>query len=982
MFFKISFIFHFIYLHNSPNYYNFTYKKTFSTKSANSKHTMELDNFLAGLKRQEHRHTASSRKTAHGIFFMISRQEDGTTWVTVVDSKMQRVVADYRDLDGDESAALRSMEHISERDLFRVEWGTEASGESHINLSQHPQLLYQLIRCNNLVGADGMPIHVSQESTMAIIRLNKEENGEKTMLRPALSLATTDSEGQTDGNSDEPMFLSDCFALAGHTLYPTAPLGDNYAQLKFFLAPINSSMAQEFLSVLYSYIDNIKVIYEGYTIERQEQEVKPLPTLLFEKVDTDHTLYLRLVQQLKGLSVDFTQRFDVNTVASLTDDHRIVVRRVANMRLEEYASALRQQIVKHAPSRGAAKQVYYDSDYLFIIPEAVAGPFLLSALPQLLSDYHLIGADKLRDYKVQPVQPKLNVSLSSGIDFLEGSASVNLAGEQFTLGKVLEQYTKKRYVELSDGNRAIIDDGYMRRLERIFSRKKGKDGGIKVSFFDLPEIEELLNHQLEGEVFRHHREVYEGFNQLAKQTLKTTKLKATLRPYQQEGIKWMKYLYDNNLGGCLADDMGLGKTVQTIGLLTLIYPKVKAPTLIIMPRSLLFNWQNELRRFAPQLSVYTYYANERDLDTAMTHQVVLTTYAITRNDIEQLRHKHFHMAILDESQNIKNAGSQTTQATLLLKADHRMALSGTPIENNLTELYSLFRFLNPTMFGTADDFNARYTYPIQRDDDKDALNALRRKIFPFMLRRLKRDVLKDLPDRIEQTLYVEMSAEQADFYERRRQYYYEQVSKTIATEGVQKSQFVMFQALSELRRIASVPESLSDGMISSPKLEQLMDAVEDAVENGHKVVVFFNFIAGLELAGEQLEKANIDFCSMTGSTRDRRSIVERFQSDQGCRVMLMTLKTGGVGLNLTAADTVFIFEPWWNKAAEEQAINRLHRFGQKSNVLSYSLITKATIEEKIQLLQQQKADLFDGLISADSSSAKHLSEEDIKYILG
>ncbi len=944
---------------------------------------MELDNFLAGLKRANHQHRAFSDKSrASELYFMIDRKTDGNIWVSVVDDKMKPINADYRSLSGEEAVALRSMERIHERDLFRVEWGAEGDSTNAININQNPQLLYQLIRCNNLVCSDGKPVSVSQENTQVILRLNAEEKGKKTMLHPQLSLAATEGEDTSHLTNTEPVFLSDSFTLVDHTLYSTAPLGDNYTQLKIFLTPIDGTMVQEYLSVLFSYIDNIDVAYADYTIERQQQEVKPRPTLLFEKVDTDRTLYLRLVEQLKGLSVDFMQRFDVNTVATITDDHRIIVRQVANIPIDDYAETLRQQIVKHAPNREAAKQVYCDDDHLFVIPENVAAPFLLSALPQLLSDYQLIGADKLRDYKVRPVMPKLNVKLSSGIDFLEGDANVELDGEQFTLGQLLAQYSKKRYVELSDGNRAIIDDGYMRRLERIFTRKKGKDGGIKVSFFDLPEIEDLLNHQLEGEVFRHHREVYEGFNTLAKQKLKTPKLQATLRPYQQEGIKWMKYLYDNNLGGCLADDMGLGKTVQTIGLLTLIYPKVKKPTLIVMPRSLLFNWQNELQRFAPQLSFYTYYAGDRDLEAAMKHQVILTTYALIRNDIEQLRHKAFHMIILDESQNIKNTTSQTTQATFLLKADHRLALSGTPIENNLTELYSLFRFLNPTMFGTADDFNSRYTYPIQRDDDKDAMTSLRRKIFPFMLRRLKRDVLKDLPDRIEQTLYVEMSPEQAEFYERRRIYYYDQVRKTIAAEGVQKSQFVMFQALSELRRIASVPESLSDGMIASPKLEQLMEAVEDAVENGHKVVVFFNFIAGLELAGERLEQSGIDYCSMTGSTRDRRSIVERFQNDPGCRVMLMTLKTGGVGLNLTAADTVFIFEPWWNKAAEEQAINRLHRFGQKANVLSYSLITRATIEEKIQLLQQQKADLFEGLISADSSSAKHLSEEDIQFILG
>lgn len=912
---------------------------------------------------------------------MISDKGNGVVRVSVVNKKMRPITADYRDLNGEEAVTLRSMETIRERDLFRVEWGTEQDEAEGVNLNEHPQLLYQLIRCKNLVFADGKPVKVSQDNTRVVIRINLQEKGKKTVLQPEMLLAADLNPDKENGQAAAPLLLSDCFALSGHTVYPIAPIGDNYAQLRYFLAPIDGNMLQEYLSVLFSYVDNVELVYDNYTVDRQEQEIKPWPTLVFEKVDTDQTLYLRLVQQIKGLSVDFIQRFDVNTVAMLSENNSIVVRRVANVRIDEHADALYRQIVKYAPNREAAKQVYCNDD-LFIIPGSVAAPFLLDALPQLLSEYKLVGAEKLRDYKVRPVTPKLHVNLSSGIDFLEGEASVDLGGEQFTLGQILSQYTKKRYVELSDGNRAIIDDGYMRRLERIFTRKKGKDGGVKVSFFDLPEIEDLLNHQLEGEAFSHHRAVYEGFNQLAKQTLKTPKLKAKLRPYQQEGIKWMKYLYDNSLGGCLADDMGLGKTVQTIGLLSLVYPKEKKPTIIVMPRSLLFNWQNELARFAPHLTVYTYYAGERDLDAAMKHQLILTTYALVRNDIDQLRHKKFHMAILDESQNIKNTASQTTQAAFLLNAEHRLALSGTPIENNLTELYSLFRFLNPTMFGTADEFNSRYTYPIQHDDDKEAMASLRRKIFPFMLRRLKRDVLKDLPERIDQTLYVEMSAEQAEFYERRRQYYYEQVRRTIAASGVQKSQFVMFQALSELRRIASVPESLSDGMIASPKLEQLMDAVEDAVQNGHKVVVFFNFIAGLELAGERLEQLGIDFCSMTGSTRDRRSIVDRFQTDPECRVMLMTLKTGGVGLNLTAADTVFIFEPWWNKAAEQQAINRLHRFGQKANVLSYSLITKSTIEEKIQLLQQQKADLFNGLISADASSTKHLSEEDIKYILG
>lgn len=726
------------------------------------------------------------------------------------------------------------------------------------------------------------------------------------------------------------------------------------------------------------------MIFEDYEVEYSENELIPTPSLSFEKIDADKTLFLRLVESVKGLPLDFVQQFGLSRVASLTLDKKIKVKRLAHLPMEAGIAALKKEIYKFAPSKEAKKDVYTEGN-LFIIPEETAGPFLINALPTLLRTYQLVGAEKLREYKVKPIKPKLNITLSSGIDFLEGDATLDVENETFSLQQVLSQYNTRKYIQLSDGNRGIIEDSYMRKLERIFQQKKGKqskDGKIKISFFDLPEIEDLLSGKLEGEAFRHHREVYEGFNHLAELQLKTPKLQATLRPYQAEGIKWIKYLYDNNLGGCLADDMGLGKTVQTIGTLTLIYPGEKKPTLIVMPRSLLFNWQNELKKFAPQLSVYTYYGNERDIKEAMKHQVILTTYALVRNNIEEFRKEKFHYVILDESQNIKNMTTQTTQAALLLHTEHRLALSGTPVENNLSELYSLFRFLNPTMFGTLDNFNSRYATPIQKDGDKDALYCLRKKIFPFMLRRLKKDVLKDLPDRIEQTLYVEMSQEQHDFYERRRQYYYTQVHQAIAAEGIGKSQFVMFQALNELRRIASIPESLSDGHIKSPKLEQLADSLMEAVSNGHKVVVFFNFIAGIEELSEILDQNGIDYACMTGSTRDRRSIVERFQNDPQCKVMLMTLKTGGVGLNLTAADTVFIFEPWWNKAAEEQAINRLHRFGQKAKVLSYSLITQQTIEEKIQLLQQKKAELFEGLIGADSLSSKQLSEEDIDFILG
>jgi SNF2 family DNA or RNA helicase len=400
-----------------------------------------------------------------------------------------------------------------------------------------------------------------------------------------------------------------------------------------------------------------------------------------------------------------------------------------------------------------------------------------------------------------------------------------------------------------------------------------------------------------------------------------------------------------------------------------------------MPKSLIFNWKSEIEKFAPKLKYSIYYGSNRDLKSALKSQVILTSYATIRNDVEMLMKRQFEYVILDESQYIKNVSAQVSRSVKLLKANHRLALSGTPIENNLSELYSLFSFLNPTMFGSMDEFNSRYAVPIQKEGDEAVTVALRKKIFPFMLRRLKEDVLTQLPERIEQRCYVEMSLEQSRFYEERRSYYKDRISQSIASQGLEKSQLEIFKALTELRRIASVPESLTSDAIASPKVDMLMENLVQAVANGHKVVVFFNYIAGIEIVGEALAKEGIRFATMTGATNNREKVVTEFQTDSECKVLLMTLKTGGVGLNLTAADTVYIFEPWWNKSAENQAISRLHRIGQHNTVFAYSIITLGSIEEKIAQLQDMKQQLFDSLIGSDSTVAKQLSEDDIAYIL-
>lgn len=936
-----------------------------------------MDHRLQSLFQRIQQQTATSLSTDAGtpqkvLLHLGIDMVTNSAYIQLVNSKMKPLEVEADNFTGDVAMLIRAINRINDNS-FDV-WG-DAENPGRVFLNEHPELIFLIQRCENiLVDDEGKAITFAEEAERPTLYFENVEDGFMSFLRIQ------------SADSDDPAIvaaLSDTFVLAGNNvIYPVTTLGENYALLSSFaFQTVTEDIIEDYLSVLFSYLRNIRLDRSQFNLVDNGETIDAVPTLCFEKVDADKALYLRIMNAIPGIEDELTERMQLTVRAVRGMDNTIYLKHINRRPLSDSISILEKILHDNAPSRQAKKDIYQEGAF-FIVPEDSAGPFLYNALPQLLKNFALLGSDKLREYKVTPAMPKLNVNLSSGIDFLEGDATVELGDEVLSVQDILNRWRKHHYITLSDGNRAIIADDYMKRLERIFDTSKKKRGKVRISFFDLPEVEDLLEQKLEGEVFQRHRDIYEGFNKLRSQKLPKPKVNATLRDYQQEGVKWIKYLYDNDLGGCLADDMGLGKTLQAITVLADIYPNTKKPSLVVMPRSLIFNWQNEIQKFAPKLKVYTYYAQERDLKQAMKHQVVLTTYAVVRNDIEQLKDKKFHYVILDESQNIKNVTAQATQAVHLLNAEHRLALSGTPVENNLTELYSLFRFLNPAMFGSLEVFNQRYTYPIQKDGDKNVLHQLRRKIYPFLLRRLKKDVLTELPDRIDQTLVVEMSDRQRKLYEERRKYYKTIIDSDIKKEGIHKAQFVMFQALNELRQIASIPENFSDGKIASPKIEQLVNSLQEAVENGHKVVVFFNFLTGIELVAERLAELGIAYVEMTGATTNRKKVVDKFQKDPDCMVMLMTLKTGGVGLNLTAADTVFIFEPWWNKAAEEQAINRLHRIGQTSKVLAYSIIAQNTIEEKILLLQQKKAELFNGLIGSDASSSKVLTEEDINFILG
>lgn len=461
---------------------------------------------------------------------------------------------------------------------------------------------------------------------------------------------------------------------------------------------------------------------------------------------------------------------------------------------------------------------------------------------------------------------------------------------------------------------------------------------------------------------------------------------AEFREYQLKGYGWLWFMYKYGLNGILADDMGLGKTLQALTVLQ----KAKEvdgpmPTLVICPTTVVFNWESEIQKFAPELSCLKLSGADRKslFKEIPNYDVVITSYALIRRDIKHFKDINFRYIILDESQNIKNAMSQTAQAVKQLQASHKLALSGTPIENKLEELWSVFDFLMPGFLLTMAEFNSRYVNPIMERQDKTVEKRLKLQIYPFILRRMKRDVAKDLPDKVENIAYCELTDEQKDFYLQVLDSTKEELFKSIEQNGLEKSRLSIFSALLRLRQICCHPRLYDKEnvkhIMSSGKFEKLKVMLEEIISEGHRVLLFSQFVNMLDIVKGWLEREGIEYEYLTGKTKDRQAAVEHF-NNSNIPIFLISLKAGGTGLNLTGADYVIHYDPWWNPAVEDQATDRAYRIGQTKKVFVYRLITKNTVEEKIQKLKTIKRNLVDSVISVDRNIVKSLTMDDIKEI--
>jgi non-specific serine/threonine protein kinase len=600
------------------------------------------------------------------------------------------------------------------------------------------------------------------------------------------------------------------------------------------------------------------------------------------------------------------------------------------------------------------------------------------------------GFDALKKFRFNTAKPTTKIFISSNTDWFDAKIDIHFGDQKITVADVKKALAnKQQFVPLQDGTLGILPEDWIRKYSMLFRVGEGKTTNIKLSKYHFGVIEELYQQRNEEELFFQLEKKYERLKEhhTIREIEPPSHLRTVLRPYQVSGFHWLNYLNEVNWGGILADDMGLGKTVQALSFLHHtkdVNGSLRA--LVVCPTTLMYNWENEIKKFTPSLTWLIHHGSGRSQQTSQYENadIIITTYGTLRSDIQLLTASVFDYVILDESQAIKNPQSKVTKAAGLLNAKTRLCMSGTPLQNNTFDMYAQMNFLNPGMLGSMEFFRQEFAIPIDKFGEKDQKDHLRKLLYPFILRRTKEQVAKDLPEKSEMILFCEMNDEQRKIYDAYRNDYRDKILGTVDDKGVQKSQLTILQGLMKLRQICDSPAIIKEEEQYpnvSVKLEELGREISENIGD-HKALIFSQFLGMLALIKERMKELEIDYEYFDGSTSapDREKAIQRFQNDDNCRVFLISLKAGGVGLNLTAADYVYIVDPWWNPAVEQQAIDRTHRIGQTKNIFAYRMICKDTVEDKILKLQERKRALAAELITDDATFVKSLSREDVEYL--
>ncbi len=630
----------------------------------------------------------------------------------------------------------------------------------------------------------------------------------------------------------------------------------------------------------------------------------------------------------------------------------------------------------------------------FLEPEEAIA-FLLDAYPKLVEQYRVFGEKNLTRYKVRLTQPNVVAEVESDEEekWFNLELTVEYDDQKVPIEKIWKAWTQgKRYVQLKDGSYTSLPESWLNKLAhklKSLGYDPEKPPAKRFKQFEAPVLDKLIDDMpnLRTDSFWNNlkQKIYD-FKEIM-QVKQPKGLTATLRPYQVQGLSYLNFLRDYGFGGILADEMGLGKTIQTLSFIQHLHERgVDAPNLIVVPTSVLPNWEREAQKFVPDLKCLIVYGAKREglFKKIASSDLVITTYALLRRDLDELLKFDFASIILDEAQNIKNPNTITARSVRKLNASLRLCLSGTPIENNLFELWSLFEFLMPGFLGSQNAFQRGIVKPI-KDGDEETLDYLRGRVKPFILRRTKSEVAKDLPPKVENVYYCNLMDEQVDLYAALAKKLKDQVLKTVDEKGIAKSQMSILDALLKLRQICCHPRLLKLDMpgvntnLPSGKFDAFKDLVTDIIAEGHKVLVFSQFVQMLHIIRSWLQINKTPFAYLDGSSKDRFEQVDNFNNNEDIPIFLISLKAGGTGLNLTSADYVIHYDPWWNPAVENQATDRTHRIGQKRQVFAYKMICQNTVEEKILKLQDMKKGVAEAIIPGQQAW-KSLTRTDLEML--
>jgi len=825
--------------------------------------------------------------------------------------------------------------------------------------------------------ADLEPITIAPQAIDAFFEVKEDESF--IYLNPQLTIGETICPMDTIDVEQSGQFI---YVIDGvyHVTkdYRVAKLiGEHYEPIKM----VKTHKEQFFQQVIKPLANSFDMVFvKGiYPLETAELDFKKKQVFLSEK--EQHLIISPQVEYHHGVSVKLTTNGNV-----LIEEDDKIIQYKRNFELEE--DFAEQLSLLHPKFEAQKSSKVFHLHYNEFNHDMWFYKFF-DALQ--INNVEVYGLNDLKSFKYSPHKGKISTSISSGEDWFDIKINVSFGDNVVKLSDIRKAVLKKqRYIQLADGSVGVLPSEWFHRFEKYFRHGEVNEDHLTISKLRFSIVDELFDNIDDAVVLEElaeKRRKLAAFKQI-EETKVPESITAELRHYQKEGLNWLNFLDDMGWGGILADDMGLGKTLQVLTFLQHVLERDDTTNLIIVPTTLLFNWENEIRKFAPKLKAHYHYGVQRVNNTTTfdNYDIVFTTYGILLRDIELLKDYKFNYIVLDESQAIKNPASRRFKAANLLQAKSRLALSGTPIENSTFDLYAQMSFVNRGFLGGVSNFKESFSNAIDKDGDELIGSELQRLINPFVLRRTKENVASELPPKTEDVIFCEMDTAQRKVYDAYRDQFRDQLIGKVEEEGMGKSKLMVLEALTRLRQICDSPQLISGSTMNeteSVKIKEIIQHITDKTAN-HKILIFSQFVKMLGLIRDELTRRGIEFEYLDGksSTKQREQSVNNFQTDDELRVFLISLKAGGTGLNLTAADYVYIVDPWWNPAVENQAIDRCYRIGQDKNVFAYRMICRDTVEEKILKLQERKKKVAGDIVQTDENIMKNLTIDDIKDLLG